>query len=360
MTEQMSRLDQLQVESTTADTRQQGGPSMYLEFFGLTREPFNLTPDPEFLFLSEAHQEALARIQLGVEMHKGFIVVTGEVGSGKTTLVRAFLQHVPPNTVTSLIVNTKVTAKNLLQNICRDFGIEADYKHLTKDATLNLLYEFILESSFYGRNVVVVIDEAHDLGVDSLEEVRLLTNLETNTRKLLQVVLVGQPELWDLLNMPELRALKQRIQLHYHLRPLDLYETQRYILHRLTRAGFSGKELFSSNAIQKIFEYSGGVPRVINIICSNALLLAFTKEKKKITPGIIEEVWSDFSSGLPDARPVPKQTRSAPAAESSPVPTANPQRVEFSWRWVWLVGGILLLNFLLTILANWISHWLGF
>ena len=191
---------------------------MYLEHFSLKEEPFSLTPNPDYLFLSEGHKEALARVQFGIETRRGFIVLTGEVGSGKTTIIRTYLKKHPPEQKVALVINTKVTAKNLLQNICKDFEIKADYTKLSKDGLLNILYDFILKNSFYGNNLVVIIDEAHDLGARQLEEVRLLTNLETNTSKLLQVVLVGQPELWELLNMPELRSLKQRIQMQYHLK----------------------------------------------------------------------------------------------------------------------------------------------
>lgn len=302
---------------------------MYLDYFKLKEEPFNLTPDPDYLFLSESHQEALARIQFGIERHKGFIVLTGEVGSGKTTVVRTYMQNHPPDQKIALIVNTKVTSKNLLQNICKDFGIKADYHKLSKDGILNLLYDFILKNSFYGINLVVIIDEAHDLGIQQLEEVRLLTNLETNTQKLLQVVLVGQPELWDLLNMPELRALKQRIHVQYHLKPLTFAETQKYILFRLKKAGYQGKGLFTPEAIQKIYQISGGIPRVINVVCSNAMVLAFSMEKKKIDVPIIEEVGRELSPPVPPAAP----DRPVPEDREQPEAPKNVNICELKWNW---------------------------
>lgn len=323
----------------------------YLKFFGLETDPFNLTPDPDFIFLSDSHREALARIQFGIEHKKGFIVLTGEVGSGKTTVIRAYLQSSPPNQKISLIVNTKITSKNLLQNICRDFGIKADYNKLTKDGILNLLYDFILQNSFYGINLVVIIDEAHDLGVEQLEEVRLLTNLETNTQKLLQVVLVGQPELWDLLNMPRLRALKQRVYIQYELRPLSFSETQSYIMHRLKRAGLNKGTLFTPQAIQKIYTFSRGTPRLINVVCSNALALAFSQNKKKVDVPIIDEV-------LRDVIPMPVTGTQPPEEEKSASAVSEileiPQISQKKWK-IWL---FLLIFFAALIGINIVSFYI--
>jgi general secretion pathway protein A len=325
--------------------------AVYLKYFNLKADPFNLTPDPQYMYLSQSHREALARIQFGIEHKKGFIVLTGEVGSGKTTVIRTYLQNSPPNQKIALIVNTKVTSKNLLQNICRDFGIKADYDKLTKDGLLNLLYDFILQNSFYGINLVVIIDEAHDLGVAQLEEVRLLTNLETNTQKLLQVVLVGQPELWDLLNMPQLRALKQRIFIQYELRPLSFAETQHYIIHRLKQAGSSKENLFTPQAIQKIYHVTQGTPRLINVVCSNALALAFSRNKKKIDVEIIEEVVRDVVP-TPVERPQPQVSEKQPDLVQHQLPIPGIPRKK------WKIGVFLFIFILLLIGINVFSFYI--
>jgi len=327
---------------------------MYLGYYRLKEDPFSLTPNPDYLFLSEGHKEALARIQFGIEMRKGFVVLTGDVGSGKTTLIRTYIKNQPPNQKISLIVNTRVTAKNLLQNICKDFSIKADYPKLSKDSILNLLYEYILQSSFFGENLVVIIDEAHDLGVTHLEEVRLLTNLETNTNKLLQVVLVGQPELWDLLNTPELRALKQRVQLQYHLEPLTFSDTKEYINHRLSLAGYKGKPLFTQEALQEIFKISKGVPRVINVICSNALALGYGKGIKKIDHIIIKEVTKEF---LPKTLPQEKKMfqgksdRQEIREENRLLPEKKLPRV---WMILLFLSMFIILEFVINILSQYV------
>ncbi len=255
---------------------------MYVEYFGLKEEPFNLAHEPRFLYLSEGHKEAIARLQFGIEMRKGLLVLTGEVGSGKSTIIQTLLANKKPDQNTALIMNSRILGNRLLQNICREFGIDLDFSQMSKADILNILYEFILKKSFYDQNFLIIIDDAHDLNKDQFDDILLLTKIETHTRQLLQIILVGLPELLQKLKAPELLPVHQRIQLRYHLKPLSYSDTQNYLFHRLAVAGQEKQELFKAEAVQRIFQLSRGIPRTISVIASNALLYAYLHGLKKI------------------------------------------------------------------------------
>ena len=261
---------------------------MYTKFYGFKTKPFEITPDPKFLFLSESHREALAHLTYAVREKKGFTVITGEVGTGKTTLVQTLLSRLNGDTRTAYLFNPKLGATDFIHSVCEDFGVKSTKR--SKGQYINQLHQFLLDCYGRNENVVLIIDEAHTLDPNLLEEVRLLTNLETPQSKLLQVILIGQPELNDTLNSPEFRQLKQRVSLRYHLQPLNEDDTKEFIRKRLRIAGGADPDMFTSKAIQEIFQYSKGIPRLINIICDNALLTGYTTDQKVIGHKIIHEV----------------------------------------------------------------------
>src|SRR3954468_504531 len=248
-------------------------PTMYNQFYGFREPPFNITPDPRFLFFSDRHREAYNHILFGIRERKGFIQITGEVGAGKTTLCRALLDELGPNYVTALILNPCLNPEQLLRTILKELGLqpgEAD-----RATCLEMLNTFLLEQLVQGNDVVLLIDEAQDLGTELLEQVRLLSNLETDQRKLLQIVLVGQPELRDKLNERGLRQLRQRITVRYHLTPLSRPEVEHYIHPRLQVVGANGRPAFTPWAVRSVFRYSGGIPRLVNAVCDKALLAGY-------------------------------------------------------------------------------------
>ncbi len=246
---------------------------MYLDFYGLTDKPFSITPNPRYLFLSKHHREVFAHLLFGIRHHAGFIEVTGEVGTGKTTVLRTLFRELEREEVRiAYIFNPCLSAPDLLRTVNREFGLEHQASPPELHAALNT---FLLQENATGRTVVLVIDEAQNLAVDVLEQVRLLSNLETETDKLIQIVLVGQPELGDLLEKKELRQLSQRITVRYHLQAMDAEDTAAYIEHRLGIAGWSRGHLFSSAAQKKIFQETQGNPRMINILCDRALLIGY-------------------------------------------------------------------------------------
>ncbi len=246
---------------------------MYNEFYGFREAPFNITPDPRFLFFSDKHREAFNHVLFGIRERKGFIQITGEVGAGKTTVCRAILSELGPTYRTALVLNPMVTATQLMRTVLIELGLPA--RRVDRTAYIELLNKYLLEQAATGHDVVLLIDEAQDLEPELLEQVRLLSNLETDQRKLLQIVLIGQPELREKLNQKSLRQLRQRITVRYHLSPLDRFETERYITHRLRVAGADGRPQFSSWAIRRVHRYSGGVPRLINAVCDKALLYGY-------------------------------------------------------------------------------------
>jgi general secretion pathway protein A len=260
---------------------------MYTSFFGLSEKPFAITPDPRYLYLSERHAEALAHLLYGINESGGFIQLTGEVGTGKTTVVRTLLSRVPHHADVAVILNPRVTPVEFLLTICEELGIVIDAAD--RDSVkqmVDALNRRLLSAHAEGRRIIVIVDEAQNLSADTLEQVRLLTNLETPTQKLLQIILIGQPELRELLDRNDLRQLAQRITGRYHLNPLSRDETQGYIRHRLRVAGASG-EIFTPAALREVHRLSSGIPRVINVTCDRALLGAYTQETRKLTAALV-------------------------------------------------------------------------
>jgi general secretion pathway protein A len=253
---------------------------MYLEFYGLSESPFNLTPDANFLYPSKVHREVLAHLLYGVNSRKGFIMVTGEVGSGKTTICRALLKKLGPNTDVALVLNSFLSEEELLKTVNEDLGISATGK--TKKELIDELNDFLLQQRMKGRNVVLIIDEAQNLSFPVLEQIRMLSNLETEKEKLLQIVLVGQPELRRLIGSPRLRQLSQRITVRHHITPLTRDETIQYIYHRLKVAGASENIVFANGALNEIYRFSRGIPRMINVICDQALLSGYVANSMRI------------------------------------------------------------------------------
>jgi len=269
---------------------------MYKSFFNLTRNPFELTPDPAFLFSTKRHNEALAALYYGVRRHKGFVVLTGEVGTGKTLLLRCLLQlfKQSKDVAYAYVFNGRLAPTEFLQYILNDFGLSATGKN--KSELLFELGRFVIARGSRKLTTVLIVDEAHHLAADILEEIRLLTNLETTTDKLLQILLVGQPELDQKLDSVELRQLKQRIALRAHLGPLDANETMGYIERRLQVAGANShaSTLFPAQTVAAVYRHSRGFPRLINTICENALVTAYAKQMRGVTPEIIHGIAEDF------------------------------------------------------------------
>jgi general secretion pathway protein A len=260
---------------------------MYTQFFGLREKPFTLSPDPKYLFLSDSHREALAHLLYGIEQGEGFIAVTGEVGTGKTTLCRTLLERLDASTEVAFVFNPPLSGMELLQAIHHELGLlggEATRQELTAE-----LNQFLLEKRAQGKRVLLIIDEAQNLERDALEQVRLLGNLETNTAKLLQTILLGQPELDTKLESPDLRQLRQRITVRWRLAPLSAGETREYVAHRLKVAG-AAKEIFTELATREIHRRARGIPRVINLLCDRALLAAFASQTSSIGLGLVSQV----------------------------------------------------------------------
>lgn len=270
---------------------------MYKSFYNLTRSPFDLTPDPTCFVPTVRHNEALAALYYGIRRHKGVVVVTGEVGTGKTLMLRCLLQLFKETSEISYayLFNCRLSTHEFLHYTASDFGLKVDERQ-SKSALLLELSRFVTTRGLQGLTTVLVVDEAHNLSMELLEEIRLLSNLETNDDKLLQIVLVGQPELDLKLDSFELRPLKQRIALRAHLTPLDEQDTDRYILERLTIAGraYPQEPLFSPEAVKAIHQFSKGFPRLINTICENALITGYARHLQTITPEIITGVARDF------------------------------------------------------------------
>lgn len=254
---------------------------MYNQFYGFREPPFNITPDPRFLFFSDRHREAFDHLLFGIRERKGFIQITGEVGAGKTTLCRALLEELGPTYRTALILNPTLSPDELLRTVLAELGLSAPAGD--RVAAIEVLNRFLLAQLSEGNDVVLLIDEAQDLSSELLEQIRLLSNLETDQRKLLQIVLVGQPELREKLDRRELRQLRQRITVRYHLAPLTREETERYISHRLRVAGANGRPSFDRWAVRRIYRYSRGVPRLINAVCDKALLAGYVAGEDLLT-----------------------------------------------------------------------------
>jgi len=266
---------------------------MYEKYYGFKEKPFDITPDPKFVYFSETHKEALAHLRYAIKEGKGFSVVTGEVGTGKTTLVHTLLNKMDGTIRTAYIFNPVMDPEDFLNYICEDLGLKSNGVR-SRGQNLTLLHNFLLNCYAQNERVFLIIDEAQSLDTKLLEEVRLLTNLETAKNKLLHVILLGQPELNKTLADERFRALKQRITIRYDLSTLNLNDTKEYILHRMKKAGARNLSIFDEEAIKTIYEYSKGIPRLINIVCDNALLTGFSQERNHITKPIIEEVIKDL------------------------------------------------------------------
>jgi general secretion pathway protein A len=253
---------------------------VYLEYYGLKEPPFELTPNPRFLFFSAKHREAFNHLLYGIQERKGFVQLTGEVGCGKTTLCRALLEKLGHDYNTALILNPVLNADQLIKAIAMEFGLNV--KNMDKLETLSAINEYLLKQAEQRKESILIIDEAQDLTNDLLEQIRLLSNLETNERKLLQIILMGQPELKQRLNAPELRQLRQRITVRFHLKPLTYFEVGQYIQHRLSVAGANGAPYFTRPALWRIYRYSRGIPRLINALCDKCLLAGFVQQRETI------------------------------------------------------------------------------
>ena len=268
---------------------------MYCDFFGFSEKPFTITPNPHFVFLSSVHREAFARLLYGVDSHAGFIALTGEVGTGKTTMLRTLLAQLDPEKYTSaLIFNPCLSGEQLLSGICREFGVEADEK--SRSGYLEALNRFLIEQNSAGRTVVLVIDEAQNLEPDVLEQVRLISNLETARDKLIQIILAGQPELNDVLRRHDLRQLNQRITVRSRLTPIKIDDAAKYINHRLKLSGSRIPDIFTPAAVRRIYRFSHGIPRLINVVCEQALVMAWTRETRSVSSSMAAEVIAELTS----------------------------------------------------------------
>ena len=265
---------------------------MYRAHFGLVRRPFEMTPDPSFLVLGEAHREGLATLVYGVKARKGFVLLTGEVGTGKTTLLHALLSQLDASTASAFVFNPRLDPLDFFRVLFDEYGIETPCR--TKGEYLLALNRFLIQRLERDETTLLIVDEAQNLSTEMLEEIRLLSNLETPRSKLLQIMLVGQPELNDLLGRAQLRQLRQRIVLRHHLRPFDEKETTAYVEERMRLAGYTGKGVFDRGALRELFAATGGVPRLVNIVCDGALLLGYSRGSDGIGRREIREVVSDL------------------------------------------------------------------
>jgi len=274
---------------------------MYNDYFGFKEKPFNVTPDPRFIYFSEQHVEALNHILYGIRERKGFIAITGEVGSGKTTLCRTLLERLDKDTRSAYIFNPDLSGSQLLRAIVADLGLDSSGR--TKKDLLDTLNTFLIDALPRGNNVVIILDEAQGLGKRQLEQVRLLSNLETDTEKLLQIILVGQPELREKLDDPRMKQLKQRITVRYHIDPLPKPEVYKYIDHRLKVAGCDQPPHFTDEAMDVIYSFSEGIPRVINMVCDRSLLNAFVWETRTISGEIARQAVDEIQGKKITRRP---------------------------------------------------------
>src|ERR687895_530122 len=283
---------------------------MYERFYQLRERPFALSPDPDYLYPSRVHQEALDYLRYGLESHAGFVVITGEIGSGKTTLLQTLLRGLDSQTTVGRIVNTLLEPRELIETIMIDFGL--DTLGRSKPQMLRDLAQYLVDQRLAGRLVLLVIDEAQNLSLAALEELRMLSNLETEKSKLLQIAMVGQPNLRDKLAAPELEQLRQRITVSYHLQPLDADETANYINHRLRRAAIGTPMQFPREVTDEIHMRSRGVPRIVNVICDAALVFGYAEERPQVNLPLIHDVLGELeATGV-----LPPQRRRAPSASS--------------------------------------------
>ncbi len=299
---------------------------MYTEFFGLSAKPFDLLPNPKFLYLSKGHRKALSYLQYGVQEHAGFTLLTGEVGSGKTTLVRDIINKISSDITLSMIFNTKVDGRQLIAMINADFGLVTEGKE--KVDLIADLNDFLLAECTSNRQPIIIIDEAQNLTADALEEIRLLSNLEADNFKMVQIILVGQPELKQIIAQPSLRQLRQRISISCHLNPLNREEAEEYIYHRISTVGSRDCVSFMDGVIDEIFRFSDGVPRLINLICDFLLLSAFVDETHKIDMALVTDAINELSFESPSALPIEANVSSSKVVSAADIPTNIEDRLE--------------------------------
>jgi len=278
---------------------------MYLDHFGLTAPPFSIAPDPRFLFLSQRHQEALAHLLYGISGDGGFVLLTGEVGSGKTTICRCLLEQIPEHCDVAYIFNPRLTVEELLATVCSEIGIDCPAGTSSIKVFIDHINAHLLRAHASGRHTVLIIDEAQNLSAEVLEQMRLLTNLETNEKKLLQIILIGQPELGDLLARHELRQLNQRVVARYHLDPLSQGEIAAYVGHRLEISGGKG-QLIPDALMHRLYRLSGGVPRLINVLCDRALLGAYAQGKERVDRATLDQAAREVLHQPPASRWAPR------------------------------------------------------
>ena len=285
---------------------------MYLKFYGLTEKPFNATPDPRFLYMSTVHREALAQLQYGVQERKGFIVLTGKVGTGKTTLLNALRQRLDGQTAVAFVFSSTLPFDDILEYALQELGVPKAGE--SRAQRLAALHQFLIERERAGQNAALIIDEAQNLSAATLEQIRLLSNFETPTSKLLQILLVGQPELKAKLALPELHQLKQRVALRCQVSPLTPTECRAYIRTRLRIAGGQDLAIFTDPAVDEIVAYAGGIPRVINIVCDHCLLFGYADQKRRIDPPIVRQAVEYLEEGSSPRRMLGKPRRERVAA----------------------------------------------
>jgi len=296
---------------------------MYERFYELRERPFALSPDPDYLYPSRVHREALDYLRYGLESHAGFVVITGEIGSGKTTLLQTLLRGLDSQTTVGRIVNTMLDPRELLETIMIDFGLDPTGK--SKPLILRDLSQYLVDQRLAGRMVLLVIDEAQNLSLGALEELRMLSNLETEKSKLLQIVMVGQPSLREKLNAPELEQLRQRITVSYHLTPLDADETFNYINHRLRRAATSAPLEFPRAATDVIHTRSRGVPRIVNVICDAALVFGYAEERRAVDLALVQDVLGELEvTGVLPPMGATNMTERAPSVAPAATERAAP------------------------------------
>src|SRR5438876_9602424 len=302
---------------------------MYEKYYGFTEKPFSLTPDPKYLYRSQSHADAFDLLQYAIRRREGFVVVTGDIGTGKTTLCRALLEQIDRTTFTALVLNPFLSEEDLLKRILQDFGVISREElkagrlvHVSKQELIDALYDFLLGLIPLNASAVLIIDEAQNLPLQVLEQIRILSNLETDKEKLLQIILVGQLNLHDLLRSPELRQLDQRVSIRYELTPLDRETVGAYIVHRLTIAGGGQSVSFSIEAIDEVHRFSRGIPRLINLVCDRALLGAYSQRTSGVTPDMVRHAAESLELGpaaAPRSRPSGFMRRHAPMLAAASV-----------------------------------------
>ena len=335
---------------TVMEPPDDGGLPLYAAFFGLQQAPFSIAPDPRYLFMSERHREALAHLLYGVSGGGGFVMLTGEIGAGKTTVCRCFLEQIPRRCNVAYIFNPKLTVTELLHAVCTEFGIPCPSPEQTRSTKVFVdpLNEYLLRTHAVGQNNVLIIDEAQNLSADVLEQLRLLTNLETAERKLLQIILIGQPELRDMLARPDMEQLAQRVIARYHLDALSSNETRDYIQHRLLVAGYRREPIFDDRAARRVHQLTQGVPRRINLLCDRALLGAYARSRATVDVKMIDtaaaEVFVPHRGKVSNLNAQMSRRQERIAKQTLP-PFAQRPRWWRDWQaWLVLGGGLLVVS----------------